>query len=88
MSENDKLHLWYKPYGGVVSDSDLAFVERYCRRFYPKAMGELAKQIHRMAAKVTRMCEPNTFEYSLMHYTSKASNRYVIQETLRDINDV
>jgi hypothetical protein len=87
MTENDTLHLWFKPYGGVMEDSDVAFVERYGRRFYPKAMGELTKQLHRACAKITRLCEPGVFEYHLTHYTRKANNRYVIQESLRDVGD-
>lgn len=87
MTENDTLHLWFKPYGGVIGDSDVAFVERYGRRFYPKAMAELAKHLHRTVAKITRMCAADTFEYRLTHITKKANNRYVIEESLRDIDD-
>lgn len=87
MTENDTLHLWFKPYGGVMEDSDVAFVERYGRRFYPKAMAELTKQLHRCAAKITRLCEPGTFEYHMTHYTRRSNNRYVIQESLRDVSD-
>lgn len=88
MTENDILHLLFKPYGGVMIDSDVAFVERYGRRFYPKAMRELAKQLHRLTAKITKMCPPGMFEYQLMHYTKKASDRYVIMESLRDVQDI
>ncbi|BAW19283.1 hypothetical protein [Ralstonia phage RP31] len=88
MTENDTLHLWFKPYGGVMGDSDVAFVERYGRRFYPKAMGELAKQLHKLCAKITRMCPAGMFEYQMMHWTKKANSRYVIQESLRDKEDL
>lgn len=87
MTENDTLHLWFKPFGGTMNDADVAFVERYSRRFYPKAMTELSKQIKRLAAKVTRMCAPHSFEYQLTHHTQAANNRYVIEESLRDVAD-
>lgn len=87
MTETDTLHLWYKPYGGVMGDGDVAFVERYGRRFYPKAMVELAKHVHRTAGKITRLCKEGTFEFQMRHYTKKATGRYVIEETLRDAVD-
>lgn len=88
MAENDTLHLWFKPYGGIMNETDLAFVERYSKRYYPKAMTELAKQVHRLAAKVMHICPPGMFEFQLQHYTRKINNRYVIQESLRDLLDV
>ncbi len=87
MTENDTLHLWYKPYGGVMGDGDVVFVDRYSKRFYPKTMNELAKQLHRAAAKITKLCAKGTFEYRLRHYTRQATGRYVIEETLQDAND-
>jgi hypothetical protein len=33
MSETDTLHLWFRPYGGVINESDVSFIERYSRRF-------------------------------------------------------
>ena len=84
MSENDTLHLWFKPYGGVINESDVSFIERYSRRFYPKAMGDLTKQLHRLAAKITKIYPAGMFEYQLTHFTKKATKRYVIEESLRD----
>lgn len=88
MKENDTLHLWFKPYEGIVSESDLTFIDRYCRRFYPRAMGELTKRLHKLAARITQMVGPGVFEYSLQHYSKKATKRYVLEESVRDINDV
>jgi hypothetical protein len=87
MTENDTLHLWFKPYGGVMGDGDVAFAERYGRRFYPKAMGELAKQLHKLVAKISKTCNKGTFEYMLQHYTRAVTKRYIIQESLRDVVD-
>lgn len=87
MSENDTLHLWFKPYGGVINEADVSFIERYSRRFYPKAMSDLTKQLHRLAAKITKIYPAGMFEYQLTHFTKKASKRYVIEEALRDLND-
>ncbi len=84
MSETDTLHLWFRPYGGVINESDVSFIERYSRRFYPKAMGDLTKQLHRLAAKITKIYPAGMFEYQLTHFTKKASKRYVIEESLRD----
>lgn len=85
MSETDTLHLWFRPYGGVINESDVSFIERYSRRFYPKAMGDLTKQLHRLAAKITKIYPAGMFEYQLTHFTKKASKRYVIEESLRDV---
>lgn len=87
MTDTDTLHLWFKPYGGVINEADVSFIERYSRRFYPKAMGELTKQLHRLTAKITRMYPAGMFEYQLTHFTKKATNRYLIEESLRDAKD-
>ena len=87
MTDNDSLHLWFRPYGGVINEADVSFIERYSRRFYPKAMGELTKQLHRLSAKLTRMYPAGMFEYQLKHFTKKVSNRYLIEESLTDAKD-
>lgn len=87
MTENDILHLWFKPYAGVMTEADAAFVERYSKRFYPKAMNELSKHMHRLSAKVTRMAVPGSFEYQLTHYTQGVNKRYIIEESVRDTLD-
>lgn len=88
MSENDTLHLWFKPYGCTLNEGDLAFVERYGKRFYPRAMSELATRLHSTMARIVKLCPPQTFQYQLTHRTSGATNRYVIEENLRDREDV
>lgn len=87
MNEKDTLHLWFKPYSGVMTDGDVALVERYGKCFYPKTMCVLAKHLHRTIGKITRLCEPNAFEYQMMHFTQAANKRYVIQESLREVTD-
>lgn len=84
MTENDTLHLWFKPYEQVLGEADIAFIDRYCRRFYPRAMGELTKRLHKLVAKITQLTGPNVMEYSLQHYSKKATKRYILEESLRD----
>lgn len=87
MTDSDILHLWFRPYGGVINEADVSFIERYSRRFYPKAMNELTKQMHKLTAKITKMYPAGMFEYQLTHFTKKATNRYLIEESLRDLKD-
>jgi hypothetical protein len=89
MKQNDTtLHLWFKPYKGVMTEADVTFVERYSRRFFPKAMNPLAKALHQLAANLTRMAEKlqkaDAFEYQMRHYTVNSNSRYVLEESLLD----
>lgn len=91
MKQNDTtLHLWFKPYNGVMTEADVMFVERYSRRFYPRAMNVLAKGLHQLAANLTRAAEQqgktNAFEFQMRHYTVNANKRYVLEESLLDPN--
>lgn len=84
------LHLWFKPYNGVMTEADITFVERYSRRFFPRAMNGLAKGLHQFAANLTRMAEQlqkvGAFEYQMSHYTNNSNGRYVLEESVRDPN--
>jgi hypothetical protein len=84
MTDADTIHLWFKPYDGVVNETDVSFIERYSRRFYPKAMCELTKHMHRLAAKITKIYPAGMFEYQMTHWTKKATKRYLIEESLWD----
>lgn len=87
MTDSDALHLWFRPYNGVVSDSDVSFIQQYGKKFYPRAMGGLTLQLHRLIMKVTRMYKPGLFEYCMMHRTLGSTKRYVIEEYLCDAED-
>ena len=84
MTDTDTLHLWFKPYDGVLNEADVSFIERYSRRFYPKAMSDLAKQLHRLVARITKIYPAGMFEYQMTHHTKKLTNRYLIEESLQD----
>ena len=88
MNEHDTLHLWFKPMNTTVfSSTDMSFVERYCQRYYPKAMERLAGHLHRSIGRLVKLC-PGMFQYQLMHHTKANTNRYFIEESLKEIADI
>lgn len=85
MKQNDTtLHLWFKPYNGVMTEADVSFVERYSKRFYPRAMSGLARELHRLVAEITRQYPGDMFAYQMSHFTVNANGRYILEESLRD----
>jgi hypothetical protein len=85
MKQNDTtLHLWFKPYNGIMTEADVSFVERYSKRFYPRAMSGLARELHRLVADITRHFPAELFAYQMSHYTVNANGRYILEESLRD----
>lgn len=88
MSQSDTtLHLWFKPYENVIGELDFSFIERYGKRFYPRALSQVAHEMHRLCASITRNMGADAFEYQMRHYTTNANRRYVIEESLRDLTD-
>lgn len=89
MKQNDTtLHLWFKPYNGVMTEADVSFVERYSKRFYPRAMSSLARELHRLVADITRQFTAGMFAYQMSHFTVNANGRYILEESLRDSTDM
>lgn len=85
MKQNDTTpHLWFRPISGILTEADVAFVERYSKRFHPRAMNAMSHALHRMVANITGRCEADKFAYQLSHYTFNANKRYVLEESLRD----
>jgi hypothetical protein len=85
MKQNDTtLHLWFKPYNGIMTEADVSFVERYSKRFYPRAMSSLARELHRLVADITRYFPAEMFAYQMSHFTVNANGRYILEESLRD----
>lgn len=84
-TENTSLHLWFKPFNGILADTDVPFTDRYSRRFYPRALHEVGRALRKAVVAITAITKPGTFEYQMRHYTTVSNGRYVIEESLREL---